>query len=94
MFERATVIDEKKQYFKGLLNKTLNALLTETKRTSRGITYSNSKQADFIDQASLETDSCFNWRIRERKGRLIQKVKDAIQRLENGTFGICEECDP
>jgi len=40
----------------------------------------------------METDTSFAFRIEERQSRLIRKIKDALMRLEDGTFGICEEC--
>ena len=40
----------------------------------------------------MESDRNFELRIRDRERKLIGKIKDALERLENGTFGICDEC--
>lgn len=47
---------------------------------------------DFVDQASIESDRDLNYRIKERESRLISKIQDALDRIESGEFGICEEC--
>ncbi|MBK5099647.1 MAG: TraR/DksA C4-type zinc finger protein [Desulfobacteraceae bacterium] len=48
---------------------------------------------DFVDQASMGSDTDFTFRLRERESRLILKVIEALERLDQGVFGICEECD-
>jgi DnaK suppressor protein len=47
---------------------------------------------DPTDRALLESNRNFTLRIRDRERKLLAKVKDAIKRIENGTFGICEGC--
>jgi DnaK suppressor protein len=47
---------------------------------------------DYADLASLDTDSSLNIRFRERESRLAEKITSTLRKLENGTFGICEEC--
>ena len=47
---------------------------------------------DPIDRASLESDRNFLLRIRDRERKLIVKIKKALERIEEGTFGICERC--
>lgn len=79
---------KKKQYFKALLNKKLDELFAEAKRMADF----KDQSADVIDQASEESDSALAFRIREREGNLIRKITDALRRLEEGAFGICEEC--
>ncbi|MFH1673471.1 MAG: TraR/DksA C4-type zinc finger protein [Pseudomonadota bacterium] len=83
---------KKKKYFEGLLTQTLDALLTEVKKTAGGTNISQDKSPDLADQASMETDSSFVFRIKARESRLIIKIKDALMRLEDGTFGMCQEC--
>ena len=48
--------------------------------------------ADPADRASAESDRAFTLRIRDRERRLIRKIQAAIQRLDEGTYGICEDC--
>jgi DnaK suppressor protein len=47
---------------------------------------------DPTDRASLESDRNFLLRIKDRERKLITKVKEAMDRIDNGTFGICESC--
>ena len=84
--------EKRKEYFKILLSQRLDELLTEGKKTARGMTDFMDRFTDFTDQASMETQSSFIFRIKERESRLIKKIKDALARLADGTFGICEEC--
>ena len=44
------------------------------------------------DRASLETDSTRALRLRDRDRKLISKIQEALQRIEDGTFGVCETC--
>ncbi len=47
---------------------------------------------DPVDRASLESDRNFILRIRDRERKLIAKIRKALERIEAGTFGICERC--
>jgi DnaK suppressor protein len=47
---------------------------------------------DMGDQASAETDMNFMLRLRGRERRLLKKIEEALDRIENGSFGICEDC--
>ena len=47
---------------------------------------------DILDRAVHEGQRAFAFRIRERERFLIRKIKDALRRIEEGTYGICEEC--
>jgi len=47
---------------------------------------------DMGDQASAETDMNFMLRLRGREQRLLKKIDEALERIENGTFGICDDC--
>ncbi|UCG81373.1 MAG: TraR/DksA C4-type zinc finger protein [Desulfobacterales bacterium] len=92
MSRETTLTEEKRKYFKNVLTQTLNAVLSEKRQDTLSIAYLKDESGDFTDRASLDIDNTLNLRIREREGRLIHKIKDALIRLENGTFGICEEC--
>ena len=48
-------------------------------------------QPDEIDRASLETDKTLELRTRDRIRKLISKIDDALKRIEDGTYGYCEE---
>ncbi|MEW6215983.1 MAG: TraR/DksA C4-type zinc finger protein, partial [Nitrospirota bacterium] len=47
---------------------------------------------DLGDQASAETDRSFMLRLRGRERRLLKKIENAIERIEQGVFGICDGC--
>ena len=56
------------------------------------MTDSNEVFADPADRATAESDRSFTLRIRDRERRLIRKIQSALQRIEDGSYGICEEC--
>ncbi len=80
------------EYFKDLLGKRLDGLLDEANKTVTGMTDHRDNYADPTDRATLESERNFTLRIRDRERRLIVKIKEALSRIETGTFGICEEC--
>lgn len=86
---------KKKQlaYFKKLLNERLDNLLKEANRTVSGMSDLKENMPDPADRATLESDRNFTLRIRDRERKLIGKIKDALERIENGTYGICESCE-
>ena len=79
-------------FFKNLLTDRLKDLLAQADNTLIGMTEPKENFADPTDRASHETDRNFELRIRDREHKLIKKVKKALQRIEDGTFGICESC--
>lgn len=81
------------EYFKEFLNDRLEELLSHADNTVSGMTTPKENFPDPTDRASLEADRNFMLRIRDRENKLIKKIKKALDRIENGTFGICEKCD-
>jgi len=79
-------------YFKKLLNHQLEELLSQADDTVSGMTAPKENFPDPTDRASLEADRNFMLRIRDRESKLIKKIKKALERIEDGTFGICETC--
>ncbi len=84
--------EKKKERVKKELNSRLNDLLRDANKTVSVMTDQGGSFPDPTDRASMESDRNFELRIRDRERRLISKIKDAIDRLEQGTYGICEEC--
>ncbi|HIJ54695.1 MAG TPA: RNA polymerase-binding protein DksA [Deltaproteobacteria bacterium] len=80
------------EYFKKLLTNHLNGLLEQADDTVSGMTTPKENFPDPTDRASLEADRNFMLRIRDRESKLINKIKKTLDRIENGTFGICESC--
>ncbi len=79
-------------YFKEFLKDRLEELLSHADNTVSGMTAPKENFPDPTDRASLEADRNFMLRIRDRENKLIKKIKKALDRIENGTFGICEKC--
>ncbi|MFO7839409.1 MAG: RNA polymerase-binding protein DksA [Desulfosalsimonadaceae bacterium] len=79
-------------YFKELLTNRLNELLNQADDTVSDMNDSKGNFPDPTDRATYEADRNFELRIRDREHKLIKKVKKALDRIENGTFGICEKC--
>ncbi len=80
------------EYFKELLTEKLEDLLNRADETVSGMTAPRENFPDPTDRASLEEDRNFMLRIRDRENKLIKKIKKALERIENDTFGICETC--
>ena len=80
------------EYYKKLLTNQLEELLEQADDTVSGMTTPKENFPDPTDRASLEADRNFLLRIRDRESKLIKKIKKTLERIENGTFGICETC--
>jgi DnaK suppressor protein len=80
------------KFFDELLHQRLQELLNHAGETVSGMTSQKENFPDPTDRASLESDRNFMLRIRDREHKLIKKIKKALERIENGTFGICEKC--
>jgi len=80
------------EYFKRHLDDKLEELLNQADVTVSGMTAQKETFPDPTDRASLESDRNFMLRIRDRESKLIKKIKKALLRIENGTFGVCESC--
>ena len=83
---------KKLKYFKDLLQNQLNVLLAEAGGTVKAMSDKEDLFPDPIDRASLESDRNFILRIRDRERKLIAKIRKALERIEDTTFGICEGC--
>jgi DnaK suppressor protein len=79
-------------YFKTLLNDQLAALFNYADHTVQGLLDATDNMPDPMDRASFESDRSTLLRIRDRESHLIRKIKKALDRLEDGSFGICELC--
>ncbi|MDR2893463.1 MAG: RNA polymerase-binding protein DksA [Deltaproteobacteria bacterium] len=80
------------EYFRELLNEMLVEALKQSDSTIEDMTDSNELCADPADRATVESDRAFTLRIRDRERKLIKKINGAIGRIEDGSYGICEEC--
>lgn len=84
---------EKLEYFRTILNDEMRLLRNEAGRTVSEMTADTVNFPDPNDRATQESDRNFELRIRDRERKLINKIKEALERIDNGTFGICEVCE-
>ncbi|MGA1840626.1 MAG: RNA polymerase-binding protein DksA [bacterium] len=77
---------------KELLKERSRIISEGDKTLGIGLQQSPDDLPDFADQSSFESDRNFLLRLRDRERRLLAKIDDALQRIEDGSFGICEEC--
>ena len=79
--------------FRIQLGNWMKELLGEAERTRDGMNSDNKGTfPDPADRASMESTRNFTLRIRDRERKLITKIQEALNRIEEGTFGICEVC--
>ena len=81
-----------KEYFRQILVNWKDELLKESSQTLNNLqNVENSTKPDLTDRASEEIDRTFELRTRDRERKLINKIEDALKRIEDGTYGYCEE---
>ena len=80
-----------KEYFKQKLLSWKNELLKESSQTLNNLQSDNEAKPDMTDRASEEIDRSFELRTRDRERKLINKINAALQRIEDGSYGYCEE---
>lgn len=79
------------KFFRGLLTRRMEELLYEAGKTAAGMG-GEENFPDPTDRASLETNRNFILRIRDRERKLLFKIQQALKRLDDGEYGICEAC--
>jgi DnaK suppressor protein len=83
---------ERLDFFRNLLQERLEEILGEADKTRSDMTGLAAPFPDPADRATLETDRNFTLRIRDRERKLITKIREAQERIDNGTYGYCEIC--
>ena len=83
---------EKTEEFRQILQEQMDKLLRDADRTVSDMTDEKTNFPDPTDRASLESDRNFELRIRDRERKLIAKIREALDRIDAGEFGECEEC--
>jgi RNA polymerase-binding protein DksA len=68
-----------------------NDILREARETLEILQQENANHPDLADRASSETDRAIELRARDRQRKLISKIDSALQRIDDGTYGYCEE---
>ena len=80
-----------KEYFKQKLLNWKNELLNESNQTLNNLQSDNEAKPDITDRASEEIDRSFELRTRDRERKLINKINAALLRIEDGSYGYCDE---
>jgi DnaK suppressor protein len=81
------------QFFRELLLTKIAGLSGDQQKTLAEMTMTDERLADITDLASFQTERNFELRIRDRERKLIAKIHESIQKIDDGTYGICENCD-
>lgn len=80
--------------FRDLLTKERNTIIKKANKTlNEEASVDISELPDEIDQASAEYTQSFIFRLRDREKYYLSKIDRALQKIEGGTFGVCEACD-
>lgn len=84
--------DERLAYFKQKLEGMTEEILEGADKTLHEMTDSAENYPDPADRATAESDRNFELRIRDRERKLLSKIKEAKERIEDQSFGICDDC--
>ncbi len=79
------------EYFRQKLFRWRSELLRDADGTLASLSEGGIHEADITDRASVETDRALELRTRDRARKLISKIDHALQRVENGSYGFCDE---
>lgn len=83
--------ERQKEYFRRKLLAWKDDILEESRETLVALQSENENHPDLADRASSETDRAIELRARDRQRKLIAKIEAAIERLDDGSYGYCEE---
>jgi DnaK suppressor protein len=83
--------DNQREYFRRKLLGWRDEILRGSNETLRQLKEEESRVADMTDWASVETERNFQLRARDRERKLLSKIDEALRRIEEGTYGFCEE---
>jgi DnaK suppressor protein len=88
-----TIMEEKDlEFFRNLLIQWMETLLNHAYETVEELLDSQENLADPLDRATVESDRIRTLRIRDRESMLIKKIRRSLKDIENGEYGICEDC--
>lgn len=80
-----------REYFRAKLENWKDEILRESRETLDSLQEENQNHPDMADRASSESDRALELRTRDRQRKLIAKIDAALKRIEDGTYGYCEE---
>lgn len=83
---------EQLELFRAQLLQKKQEILTDAGKTMTEMTDQTTNVPDPNDRATLESGRSFELRIRDRERKLVTKIDEAIARIEDGSYGVCEDC--
>jgi DnaK suppressor protein len=83
--------ERQREYFRQKLTRWREDILRESRETLQHLQNESENHPDIADRASSETDRAIELRARDRQRKLIAKIDAALSRIEEGTYGFCEE---
>jgi DnaK suppressor protein len=83
--------ERQRAYFRQKLVTWKEEIIRQTKETLAGLHEDSAQHADLADRATSETDRALELRARDRQRKLVSKIDAALARIEDGTYGYCEE---
>jgi len=83
--------ERQREYFRRKLEQWKSDILNDSKATIQALQADTTNHPDLTDRASSETDRALELRTRDRQRKLISKIDAALRRIEEGTYGYCEE---
>jgi DnaK suppressor protein len=83
--------ERQREYFRAKLQAWREDILKEAKETLQHLQEENQNHPDLADRASSETDRAIELRARDRQRKLISKIDEALARIDDGSYGYCEE---
>jgi DnaK suppressor protein len=89
--KEAFMNERQREYFRNKLLMWKEDILKEARDTLQHLQDENQNHPDLADRASSETDRAIELRARDRQRKLIAKIDAALQRIDDGTYGYCEE---
>lgn len=83
--------ERQREYFRKKLLAWKEEILRASRETLQNLQDENQNHPDLADRASSETDRAIELRARDRQRKLIAKIDAALKRIDDGTYGYCEE---
>jgi len=83
--------ERQREYFRRRLNRWKDEIIRESKETLQNLASDSVPHADLADRASSEAERANELRARDRQRKLISKIDSALRRIEDGTYGFCED---
>jgi len=83
--------ERQREYFRQKLLQWKDDILREARETLQHLQDENQNHPDIADRASSETDRAIELRARDRQRKLIAKIDAALERIDDGSYGYCEE---